>query len=107
MKLKSLLVTSIAAAGALSVAAPASATNTVTHVHYCNCGHNAGSKACGGGSTKKYSNPPSTPGNTPGTPGTTPGTPGSSGGTQVPEPGMIGMMGLGLLGVAIARRRRK
>ena len=30
----------------------------------------------------------------------------SSGGTDVPEPGMIGLMGLGALGLAFARRRR-
>ena len=33
-----------------------------------------------------------------------PGTPGS--GTEVPEPGMAGLLGLGMLGLAFARRRR-
>jgi len=32
--------------------------------------------------------------------------PSSSGGTSVPEPGMVGLMGLGVLGMAFARRRR-
>lgn len=30
----------------------------------------------------------------------------STGGTDVPEPGMLGMMGLGFIGMAAARRRR-
>ena len=32
--------------------------------------------------------------------------PSSSGGTSVPEPGMVGLMGLGVMGMAFARRRR-
>ncbi|HKT86129.1 MAG TPA: cistern family PEP-CTERM protein [Novosphingobium sp.] len=31
----------------------------------------------------------------------------SSGGTSVPEPGMIGILGLGLIGIAVARSRRR
>lgn len=31
----------------------------------------------------------------------------SSGGTAVPEPGMIGILGLGLIGIAVARSRRR
>lgn len=31
---------------------------------------------------------------------------GSTGGHQVPEPGMLGMFGLGLVGLALARRHR-
>ena len=31
---------------------------------------------------------------------------GSTGGTPVPEPGMIGLFGLGLIGLALARRRQ-
>ena len=33
-------------------------------------------------------------------------TSGSTGGTPVPEPGMIGLFGLGLIGLALARRRQ-
>ena len=33
-----------------------------------------------------------------------PGT-STSGGTKVPEPGMLGLMGLGLAGLAVARRK--
>jgi hypothetical protein len=31
----------------------------------------------------------------------------SSGGHQVPEPGMLGLMGVGLVGLGLARSRRK
>ena len=31
----------------------------------------------------------------------------TSGGTAVPEPGMLGLFGLGLLGLGLARRRRR
>jgi hypothetical protein len=30
----------------------------------------------------------------------------TSGGTQVPEPGVLGIMGLGLIGLGLARRRK-
>jgi len=39
--------------------------------------------------------------------GSTPSTTTSTGGsTQVPEPGMLGLFGLGLIGLGYARRRR-
>ncbi|KTR82405.1 PEP-CTERM sorting domain-containing protein [uncultured Novosphingobium sp.] len=37
--------------------------------------------------------------------GTTTG--GTSGGTKVPEPGMLGLMGAGLVGLAIARKKAR
>ena len=37
---------------------------------------------------------------------TSSGSSGSSSGTSVPEPGMLGMMGLALGGIAFARRRQ-
>lgn len=55
------------------------------HTHYCGCGH----KTCG--STTSSSGG---------------GTTSSSGGTKVPEPGMLAMLGLGLIGVGYARNRR-
>lgn len=37
-----------------------------------------------------------------------PGTgPGGPGGTPVPEPGMLGLLGMGILGTAVMRRRRR
>ena len=76
-----------------AMATPAHATwwTTLTHKHYCNCGH-AGQ--CGGTSTGG-----TTTGGT-----TTGGT--TTGGTAVPEPGMLGMMALGLLGIGFARSRK-
>ena len=35
------------------------------------------------------------------------GSTSSSGGTQVPEPGMLGMAGAGLIGLALIRQRRR
>lgn len=54
-----------------------------SHTHSCGCGH----QTC---------NPPS---------GTSGGS--SSGGSDVPEPGVLGLMGLGLMGVGYARRRKR
>lgn len=81
---KTLLATAIAAASMLSFSAPAQAG--WYHTHYCGCGH----QTCGstsGGSTS------------------TSGGSTTSGGSEVPEPGMLGILGLGLVGVAFARRR--
>jgi len=57
------------------------------HNHYPGCGHSGSSGSSTGGHTTT--------------------TTSSSGGTQVPEPGMLGMFGLGLAGIAFARRRRR
>ena len=98
---------------ALTAAAPAIAgmrTNSgasvmpppSTHTHYCNCGHSAGAAMCtgssGGGTTTTSGGTPTTSGGG--------GTTTTSGGTPVPEPGMLGVMGLGLIGLGLARRRR-
>lgn len=112
MKLKSFLIASIAASAALTVTTPAAATGK-QHKHFCHCGHSAAAQQCGGStsstsggstSTSSTSTSSTSTGSTSG--GSTSGG-STSGGTEVPEPGMIGMMGLGLLGVAFARRRRR
>lgn len=73
-------------------AAPASATfsfwGSGSHSHYPGCGHDGGDT---GGTSGGETDP----------------TGSSSGGTSVPEPGMLGMFGLGLAGLAFARRRRR
>lgn len=81
---KTLLAASLTAGSMLIFSAPAQAWY---HTHYCGCGHttcgstSGGSTSTSGGST-------------------------TSGGSEVPEPGMIGILGLGLIGAAYARRRR-
>ncbi|GAA0279254.1 hypothetical protein GCM10009127_20450 [Alteraurantiacibacter aestuarii] len=69
------------------------------HHHYAGCGHYTGSST--GGSSTGGSTGSSTGGTT------TTTTTSTSSGTQVPEPGMLGMFGLGLAGIALGRRRRR
>ncbi len=88
-------VYSIAAVSALVIATPAMAT----HFHRPGCGHYPGSSTSSSwGGDKDPSS--STGGNTTG--GST-----STGGTQVPEPGMLGMVGAGLMGLGFIRLRRR
>lgn len=118
--MKRILLTSAALLGLAAVATPASAWTK--HTHYCNCGHPAGSTMCGsstssstttggtttttGGTTTTSTTGGTTTGGTTTTTGGTTTSGGSTGGTPVPEPGMLGMMGLGFVGLALARRRR-
>jgi len=97
---KTLLALALTAGSVAGLSTPAHAT--WFHKHYCGCGDNSGKGMCGstsssGGSTTT-SGGSTTGGSTSG--GST------SGGTAVPEPGMLGMMGMGLLGLAYARRRQ-
>ena len=108
----------------MAVATPAHATwGSWFHKHKCGCGDSTGTAMCGsstsGGTTSTSGGTTSTSGGTTsgGTTTTSGGSTtttsggttqtGSSGGTAVPEPGMLGMMGLGLVGLAYARRRKK
>lgn len=117
---KTVLALSLAAGSTLALSTPAMAWSwggsSGGHTHYCNCGHSGGSKQCGtsttsGGTTTTSGGTTTTSGGTTTTSGGTTTTSGgssggSSGGTDVPEPGMLGMMGLGLVGLAYARRRK-
>lgn len=96
---KTLLAATLAAGSMMIAAAPAHATwnwgdwgkgGGKGHTHYCGCGH----KTCGGSSGGSSGGSTSSSGGS------------TSGGTQVPEPGMVGILGLGLIGMAYARRRR-
>lgn len=113
---KSLAALSLTAGMALAMSTPAQAGGFF-HTHYCNCGDSTGSAQCGTSSGGTTSGGTTSGGTTSGgttsggttSGGTTSGgttSGGSSGGTDVPEPGMLGMMGLGLVGLAYARRRK-
>jgi hypothetical protein len=93
---KTLLAATLTVGSMMIATAPAHATGDHGkgggkghHTHYCGCGH----KTCGGSSGGSSGGTSSSGGST-------------SGGTQVPEPGMVGILGLGLIGMAYARRRR-
>lgn len=120
MNIRSIALAAAATTG-LAAATPANATWSLFHKHYCNCGHSAGSSQCGGttsggttttsgGTTTTSGGTTTTSGGTTTTSGgtttTSGGTTTSSGGTAVPEPGMLGMMALGLIGVGFARSRK-
>lgn len=106
---KSLIALSLSTV-AMAAASPAMAGG---HTHYCSCGHSKGAKMCGTttSSTSGGTTTTSTSGGTTTTSGGTTTSSGgtttsSSGGTAVPEPGMLGMLGAGLIGLAYARRRK-
>lgn len=112
--MKRTLILLTALAGATAVSAPASAQ--LFHSHYCHCGHSQGGSKCGstttsGGTTTTSGGTTTTSGGTTTTSGgtttTSGGTTTTSGGTSVPEPGMLGLLGMGLIGLGIARSRRR
>jgi hypothetical protein len=104
---KTLFAVSFVAGSTLAMSTPAMAWWGGTHTHYCNCGDSIGSSYCGsttsGGSSTSSGGSTTSGGSSTSSGGTSSS---SSGGTDVPEPGMLGMMGLGLLGLAYARRRK-
>ena len=97
------LIVCVAALGAVAVSTPAMAwgtwggssgswgsTTSGGHTtHYCGCGDKSGDSMCN---------------TTTSTTSTT--TTSTSSGNEVPEPGMLGMAGAGLLGIAMLRRRK-
>jgi len=90
---KSLLA--IVAITSIGVASPALAWGG--HKHTCYCGHTT----C---TTSTSSTTSSTTSTTSGTTGSTSST---TGGTDVPEPGMLGLLGAGLFGLGAIRLRRR
>ncbi|MEO5707385.1 MAG: PEP-CTERM sorting domain-containing protein [Alteraurantiacibacter sp.] len=86
-------------------ATPASATyswwggSSGGHTHYPGCGHT--------GTTTSSTSSSSTSSTSSSTSSTTGGSTSTTSGTQVPEPGMLGMFGLGLAGIAFGRRRMR
>ena len=105
MKIKTILASSLAAGALFAASTPAMAGGWTKHTHYCNCGHSGGGSQCGGTTTTTSGGTTTSSGGTTTSSGGTTTT--TSGGTAVPEPGMLGMLGLGVLGMAIARRRRQ
>lgn len=112
---RTLLALSLTMGSVAALSTPAQAGGFF-HKHTCNCGDKSGAAMCGtttssGGSTTTSGGSTTTSGGSTTTSGgssTTSGgsTTSTSGGTAVPEPGMLGMMGMGLLGLAYARRRK-
>jgi uncharacterized membrane protein len=97
MTRKLALTAATAAAALMMTSSPAMATGKwgCKWTKWCSSTTSGGSTTTSGGSTSG--------GSTSG--GSTSGG-STSGGTPVPEPGMLGMMGLGFIGLAAARRRQ-
>ena len=81
-------LTVLAALSTLAIASPAMAT----------WGGSSGGWSSSGGGCKRNCNTSTSTGST--------STGSTSSGNQVPEPGMLGMAGAGLIGLAVLRRRK-
>lgn len=88
----------------LAVTSPASAGNKYPpkHVHTCSCGHikchsSTSSSTSGNTSTSSGGHTSTSTG----------GHTSTTSGNQVPEPGTLGLLGAGLLGLGFAMRRRR
>jgi len=102
------MLITLAALGTVAMASPAmaggwSSSGGGHSSHYCGCGDRVGQKMCGT-STSSSSNGSTSTGST--STGST-GTSSGSSGNQVPEPGMLGMAGAGLIALALLRRRKE
>ena len=92
--LRKVLISAIAM-GAMAVSVPAAAGGNKSSSGGCYF-------SCGGGSTSGWNKP-----RKPRYPSGSNGGSSSSGGTQVPEPGMLGLAGAGLMGLGFIRLRRR
>ncbi|MEW9856835.1 PEP-CTERM sorting domain-containing protein [Novosphingobium sp. M1R2S20] len=95
---KALLTASLAAGLAMSFTAPAHAT-WGGHKPGCWWGKSCGGSSSGGSTSGGHTS-------SGGSSGGHTSSGGTSGGTKVPEPGMLGLMGAGLVGLAVVRRKK-